>query len=154
MPESSANPILNGPYDQPDQYFEIGPQGPTGDIKSGRRPSESYIPHQQAHRRPMGPQQAQAAVANQSWDYRLGPASGRTSSTVRAHSYSHPVRCALLPARLRDRLNKEAELIADAAQRGWDREVEQHQATQWRVGATEECSPWGANSCQKDVDPS
>ncbi len=48
MPESSANPILNGPYDQPDQYFEIGPQGPTGDIKSGRRPSESYIPIAQA----------------------------------------------------------------------------------------------------------
>jgi len=48
VPESSANPILNGPYDQPDQYFEIGPQGPTGDIKSGRRPSESYIPIAQA----------------------------------------------------------------------------------------------------------
>jgi type III restriction enzyme len=38
------NPILNSPYEQPDRYYEIGPQGPTGDIKDGRRPSESFIP--------------------------------------------------------------------------------------------------------------
>ena len=38
------NPILNSPYEQPDRYYEIGPQGPTGEIKDGRRPSESFIP--------------------------------------------------------------------------------------------------------------
>jgi hypothetical protein len=38
------NPILNGPYTQPDRYYEIGPQGPTGEIRDGRRPSESFIP--------------------------------------------------------------------------------------------------------------
>lgn len=38
------NPILNGPYDPPEHYFEIGPQGPTGQIVEGRRPSESFIP--------------------------------------------------------------------------------------------------------------
>lgn len=38
------NPILNGPYDEPDRYYEIGPQGPTGEIRDGRRPSESFIP--------------------------------------------------------------------------------------------------------------
>ncbi|WP_161996393.1 BPTD_3080 family restriction endonuclease [Rhodococcus sp. YH1] len=44
MSESIANPIINSPYVQPDRYFEIGPGGPTGEIKPGRRPSESYIP--------------------------------------------------------------------------------------------------------------
>lgn len=39
-----ANPILNSPYDQPDRYYVIGPNGPTGEIKDGRRPSESFIP--------------------------------------------------------------------------------------------------------------
>ena len=39
-----TNPILNGPYDAPERYFEIGPSGPTGAIKAGRRPSESWIP--------------------------------------------------------------------------------------------------------------
>lgn len=38
------NPILNSPYEQPDRYYEIGPQGPTGQIKDGRRPSVSWIP--------------------------------------------------------------------------------------------------------------
>ena len=38
------NPILNSPYEQPGRYYEIGPQGPTGEIKDGRRPSESFIP--------------------------------------------------------------------------------------------------------------
>lgn len=38
------NPILNWPYEQPDRYYEIGPQGPTGEIRDGRRPSESFIP--------------------------------------------------------------------------------------------------------------
>jgi hypothetical protein len=44
MPAQIDNPILNGPYDQPDRYYEIGPQGPTGEIRDGRRPSESFIP--------------------------------------------------------------------------------------------------------------
>lgn len=41
---SIDNPILNSPYEQPDRYYEIGLQGPTGEIKEGRRPSESFIP--------------------------------------------------------------------------------------------------------------
>jgi type III restriction enzyme len=39
-----GNPILNGPYDPPASYFEIGPNGPTGEVLEGRRPSESFIP--------------------------------------------------------------------------------------------------------------
>ena len=42
--DALSNPILNPPYDAPAQYFVIGPQGPTGEIKDGRRPSESLIP--------------------------------------------------------------------------------------------------------------
>ncbi len=38
------NPILNTPYDAPGRHFAIGPQGPTGEIRTGRRPSESFIP--------------------------------------------------------------------------------------------------------------
>jgi type III restriction enzyme len=38
------DPVLNGPYDPPTRYFEIGPKGPTGVIFEGRRPSESFIP--------------------------------------------------------------------------------------------------------------
>src|SRR4051794_6463388 len=41
---SIDNPILNPPYDPPERYFEIGRSGPTGEIKDGRRPSESFIP--------------------------------------------------------------------------------------------------------------
>ncbi len=37
-------PILNSPYLAPDRHFVIGPHGPTGAIKAGRRPSESFIP--------------------------------------------------------------------------------------------------------------
>ncbi|MCM6773167.1 DEAD/DEAH box helicase family protein [Nocardia sp. CDC159] len=37
------NPILNSPYEQPDRYYEIN-NGPTGVIRDGRRPSESFIP--------------------------------------------------------------------------------------------------------------
>jgi type III restriction enzyme len=44
MSETIDNPILNSPYDQPDRYYEIGPNGPTGVIREGRRPSESLIP--------------------------------------------------------------------------------------------------------------
>jgi type III restriction enzyme len=39
-----SNPIINSPYDPPEQHFEIGPQGPTGTLLIGRRPSESFIP--------------------------------------------------------------------------------------------------------------
>ena len=38
------NPILNGPYDPPTEHFVIGPNGPTGEKREGRRPSESFIP--------------------------------------------------------------------------------------------------------------
>ena len=44
MADSIANPILNSPYDPPERHFEVGPHGPTGKIKVGRRPSESFIP--------------------------------------------------------------------------------------------------------------
>ncbi|HQV56893.1 MAG TPA: DEAD/DEAH box helicase family protein, partial [Ilumatobacteraceae bacterium] len=40
-----ADPIINGPYDPPQQHFELGDDGsPTGTIVNGRRPSTSYIP--------------------------------------------------------------------------------------------------------------
>lgn len=44
MTQAIDNPILNSPYEPPDRYYEIGPCGPTGDVKEGRRPSESFIP--------------------------------------------------------------------------------------------------------------
>lgn len=44
MSESIDNPILNSPYEQPDRYYEMGPKGPTGQVRDGRRPSESFIP--------------------------------------------------------------------------------------------------------------
>lgn len=44
MSETIDNPILNSPYGQPDRYYHIGRQGPTGEIREGRRPSESFIP--------------------------------------------------------------------------------------------------------------
>ncbi len=43
-PASLNDPVLNGPYDPPSRYFEIGPKGPTGQVLDGRRPSESFIP--------------------------------------------------------------------------------------------------------------
>jgi type III restriction enzyme len=42
--EAIANPILNGPFDEPTAHFKIGPHGPTGELIPGRRPSESFIP--------------------------------------------------------------------------------------------------------------
>jgi len=39
-----GNPIINSPYDPPEQHFEIGPNGPTGRLVPGRRPSESFVP--------------------------------------------------------------------------------------------------------------
>ena len=38
------NPVINGPFDPPARHFQIGPQGPTGTVLDGRRPSESWIP--------------------------------------------------------------------------------------------------------------
>ena len=43
-PGGLANPILNSPYDPPAEHFALGPSGPTGETKVGRRPSESFIP--------------------------------------------------------------------------------------------------------------
>src|SRR4051794_33213584 len=42
--DAIQNPILNSPYEAPDHHFELGPDGPTGQIKDGRRASESFIP--------------------------------------------------------------------------------------------------------------
>ncbi len=42
--ESLDNPILNSPYEAPGRHFALGPNGPTGEILVGRRPSESFIP--------------------------------------------------------------------------------------------------------------
>lgn len=44
MDQPADSPILNGPYDQPTRYYEVGAQGRTGKILEGRRPSESFIP--------------------------------------------------------------------------------------------------------------
>jgi type III restriction enzyme len=44
MPDPTDNPILNSPYEPPIRYFDIGSNGPTGEINAGRRPSESFIP--------------------------------------------------------------------------------------------------------------
>lgn len=38
------SPILNSPYEQPDRHYVIGPHGPSGEVRDGRRPSESFIP--------------------------------------------------------------------------------------------------------------
>lgn len=42
--DALGNPIINRPDDVPTCYFELGPRGPTGVIKIGRRPSESLVP--------------------------------------------------------------------------------------------------------------
>ncbi len=44
MRDSLSNPILNSPYEAPERHFALGPNGPTGEILPGRRPSESFIP--------------------------------------------------------------------------------------------------------------
>ena len=44
MSAALGNPVINGPFDPPEQHFEIGPGGPTGRIRPGRRSSESWIP--------------------------------------------------------------------------------------------------------------
>jgi type III restriction enzyme len=42
--ENIENPIINSPYDPPEQHFQLGSDGPTGTVLEGRRPSESFIP--------------------------------------------------------------------------------------------------------------
>ena len=42
--DTLSNPILNSPYEAPGRHFALGPNGPTGEILPGRRPSESFIP--------------------------------------------------------------------------------------------------------------
>lgn len=39
-----SNPILNSPFGPPERHFELGVKGPTGEVRTGRRPSESFIP--------------------------------------------------------------------------------------------------------------
>ena len=41
---TTEGPVINGPFDPPDQHFEIGQPGPTGVLVPGRRSSESWIP--------------------------------------------------------------------------------------------------------------
>jgi type III restriction enzyme len=40
----ALDPILNPPYDEPACHYVLGPQGPTGEIREGRRSSESFVP--------------------------------------------------------------------------------------------------------------
>ena len=42
--DALSNPILNSPYEAPERHFDLGPNGPTGEVLPGRRPSESFIP--------------------------------------------------------------------------------------------------------------
>ena len=44
MAQVIDNPVINSPFEAPHRYFEIGPHGPTGEVRSGRRPSESFVP--------------------------------------------------------------------------------------------------------------
>lgn len=39
-----ANPVINGPYDEPSRHFELSPGGPTGVVIESRRPSEFFVP--------------------------------------------------------------------------------------------------------------
>ena len=39
-----SNPVLNSAYDEPGRHFEIGTNGPTGNVIETRRPSEFFIP--------------------------------------------------------------------------------------------------------------
>ena len=41
---AAVSPVLNGPYDPPVRYYQVGPKGRTDVIREGRRPSESFIP--------------------------------------------------------------------------------------------------------------
>lgn len=44
MTQDIDNPIFNSPCEWPSRYYVIGPHGPTGESREGRRPSESFIP--------------------------------------------------------------------------------------------------------------
>ena len=45
MPDSPLeNPVICSPFEVPTQHFELGPEGPTGNVLNGRRPSESFVP--------------------------------------------------------------------------------------------------------------
>lgn len=59
------DPVLNGPYDEPSRYFEIGTKGPTGIVLSGRRPSESFVPVAPVKKRGRQPKNAPAQVTYQ-----------------------------------------------------------------------------------------
>ena len=56
--EALENPILNSPYEPPARHFVLGPHGPTGEVRQGRRLSESFIPIPTG-RRPRGPVQGE-----------------------------------------------------------------------------------------------
>ena len=59
---SLENPILNSPYEPPARHFVIGATGPTGEVKDGRRLSDSLIPVPVSRK---GRQGATTAVAEQ-----------------------------------------------------------------------------------------
>ena len=61
-----ANPILNRPYDAPTRHFVVGASGPTGEIKRGRRPSESFVPIPRPHKG-----RGAAADTQQAFDFDL-----------------------------------------------------------------------------------
>lgn len=44
LDDGPVNPILNGPYDVPTRYYEMGPNGRTNHVLEGRRPSASFVP--------------------------------------------------------------------------------------------------------------
>jgi len=60
--EALENPILNSPYEPPARHFVLGPHGPTGEIREGRRLSESFIPIPTG-RRSRGPVEGEGQVA-------------------------------------------------------------------------------------------
>ncbi|MFE1664099.1 BPTD_3080 family restriction endonuclease [Microbacterium sp. P02] len=58
---SLENPIINTPYDEPEQHWVVGENGPTGEIAGFRRPSEFFIPVPKVRKRSakMAPKQPQ-----------------------------------------------------------------------------------------------
>ena len=44
MPAELSDPVLNGPFDPPEQHYEVLPDGPSGRVLPGRRRSESWVP--------------------------------------------------------------------------------------------------------------
>jgi type III restriction enzyme len=39
-----ANPIINGPYDEPARHFRFDADGITDQVDDGRRPSSYFVP--------------------------------------------------------------------------------------------------------------